>query len=174
MTPHVPMKTPAPNTPGYRLRAARKARRWSQMELAERIGYSRAHIAHMELNTVGGGRIAWEAAAKALGGSLDHLLHGTRRPAALEEQEPIAGAPAKPEPPDFDVIAQLAERLAQIMREENMPADQRTVTRAALAAWRDLLVLPTAMALEDRIELVLSERRSGIIAARASLFGKPR
>jgi transcriptional regulator with XRE-family HTH domain len=168
------MKTPAPNTPGYRLRAARKARRWSQMELAERIGYSRAHIAHMELNTAGGGRAAWEKAARALDVSLDHLLRGAAQSAAMEQQAGLEGAAAAPEPPDFDVIGQLAEALAEIMREERMPHDQRTITRAALAAWHDLAVLPTSLALEDRIALVLSERRSGIQAARAALFGKQR
>lgn len=168
------MKTPQPNTPGARLRDARRAQRWSQEDLAEVMGFSRAHITHMEQNSYRGGRASWEAAARALNVSIDYLLTGR---ASQGLSDPPAPRLVPPLPVDEDgdaILAELAQQLTDMLRAEGMPSDARTVTRMALLAWRDFEVLGRTIPLQDRIDLVLSEQRSAIQDARTALLKRPR
>lgn len=167
------MRMPEPNTPGARLRAARLERRLSQVELADIAGFSRPHITHMELNTYRGGLASWEAVAGALGLSLDFLLNGGPSSSGFKEASApndFMVMPANDE--DDDRFAEVSSQVSDMLNEEHMPSDTRTVARISAMVWRDVQKLPKIMPFEDRVALTLSERRSAIQAARAAMFSK--
>ncbi len=71
-----------------------------------------------------------------------------------------------------DRFAEVSSLIYDILIEEHMPADARTVARISAMVWRDIQKLPRAMSFDDRVELTLNERRSMIQAARAAMFSK--
>lgn len=161
-----------PNSPGGRLREARKARKWSQMELAVAAGFSRPHITHMELNTYRGGRAAWEAVAGALHRPIDYFLNGPNDPpdGFADTASIPANWPAPPDETSDDHFAETAAQIEQMLIEERMPHDARTLAKMAAELWREVQKLPRLMPFEDRVAFVVSERRSKVQRARASMF----
>lgn len=175
MCHNVPMRTPKPGTSGARLRAARKARGLSQVELSAITGFSRAYITHLELNTQAGGLAAWQAIGEALNVGLDHLLGRSEAGGGMAEAPaaPIEGAPMPDQVADFARFGELAAQVEDLLRAERMPHDTRTVGELAARVWQDVRNLPAWLPFEERLELSLSERRSMLRAARASMFAPP-
>jgi transcriptional regulator with XRE-family HTH domain len=64
------------DTAGQRIRRARENRGWTQQDLADRLGISRASISQWESNLYRPGREAIRALVKVLGKSQDWLLEG--------------------------------------------------------------------------------------------------
>jgi hypothetical protein len=57
-------------------------------------------------------------------------------------------------------LAETSEAVAEMLREERMPTDQRTVTAVALEVWREADKLGRHIAFQERLGLAVSERRS--------------
>ena len=71
---------------------------------------------------------------------------------------------------EADRFAEVSAAVEDLLREETMPHDRRTVTRLALEVWRDIQVLGRLLPFEARMELALSERRSIVRNARTAIF----
>lgn len=148
-----------------RLRAAMAARSVDQSELARRLGITSQAVNQWLAGETApkGKRLA--RVADELGVSLDWLLAG--RDGFAEAPEPLAPAGLTD-----DLMADLAARLEQMLKEEAMPADVRTVTRLLAVTLRDIQAIAGALPLAERIEFALSERRSAIQQGRRALFGE--
>lgn len=71
-------------------------------------------------------------------------------------------------------FAEVNARVEDLLREEHMPHDRRTVARLALEVWHDIQVTKGILPFDERMELALSERRSMARSARTSLFARRR
>lgn len=67
-------------------------------------------------------------------------------------------------------FAEVNARVEELLREEQMPHDQRTVARLALEVWRDIQAMGPLLPFEDRMEQALSVRRSIVQHARTAMF----
>lgn len=74
------------------------------------------------------------------------------------------------QPDELDRFAEVNARVEDMLREEHMPHDRRTVARLALEVWRDIATTRGVLPFEDRMEQALSARRSIVQNARTSLF----
>lgn len=154
-----------------RLHAAMAARSVDQSELARRLGITSQAVNQWLAGETApkGKRVA--RVAEELGVSLDWLLAGR---GGLSETPAPGAAFAWPEAGlSDDQTVDLAARLEQMLREEGMPADIRTVTRLLAITLRDVQAIAGRMPLAERIEFVLSERRSAIRRGRQAVFAEP-
>jgi len=71
---------------------------------------------------------------------------------------------------EADRFAEVNARVEDMLREENMPHDRRTVCRLALEVWRDIQSIGRILPFEDRMEQALSARRSIVQNARTAIF----
>jgi transcriptional regulator with XRE-family HTH domain len=67
-------------------------------------------------------------------------------------------------------FAEVNARVEEMLREEQMPHDRRTITRLALEVWRDIQAAGPLLPFDDRMEQALSVRRSIVQHARTSMF----
>ena len=61
-----------------------------------------------------------------------------------------------------------------MLREEMMPSDTRTVHRLTLELWNEVQQLPRTLPFEERLEQMLSVRRSIVKHARTAIFQRAR
>lgn len=108
------------NTPagvGWRIRAARRERGWTQDELAQAVGVSRSAVAQWETDRTGQLRDNLGRIARALGVSIEHLMHGPalREPAIAATGDELALLRLYREclPEDRLILLQTARRLAR-------------------------------------------------------------
>lgn len=71
---------------------------------------------------------------------------------------------------EADRFVDVNARVEDMLREEHMPHDRRTVSRLALEVWRDIQLAGPSIAFADRLELALSYRRSIVQHARTAMF----
>jgi transcriptional regulator with XRE-family HTH domain len=71
---------------------------------------------------------------------------------------------------EADRFADVNARVEDMLREEHMPHDRRTVSRLALEVWRDVQNAGRLLSFEDRLEQALSYRRSIVQHARTAMF----
>jgi len=71
---------------------------------------------------------------------------------------------------EADGFAEVNARVEDMLREENMPHDQRTVCLLALEVWRDIQSIGRILPFKDRVEQALSVRRSIVQNARTAMF----
>lgn len=67
-------------------------------------------------------------------------------------------------------FADLNARLEDMLREEHMPHDRRTVARLALEVWREIQAAGRALPFDERMEMAISARRSIVQNARTAMF----
>lgn len=96
--------------------------------------------------------------------------------AELTGEAPAGMAEAGPAPfvsiqqDETERFAEVNARVEDMLREEQMPHDRRTVSRLALEVWRDIQGAGRLLPFEDRLEQALSYRRSIVQHARTSIF----
>lgn len=109
--------TPAPSTPGSRLRAARIACGFTQHSLADTLHVSRSAIAQWETDRAGQVQAHLRQLCEALGVSVEYLLHGDdkRAPtqAATGDELALLRLYRECAPEDRQALLQLARRLAR-------------------------------------------------------------
>lgn len=71
---------------------------------------------------------------------------------------------------EADRFADVNARVEDMLRQEHMPHDPRTVSRLALEVWRDIQSIGRILPFEDRLEQALSARRSVVQHARTAMF----
>jgi transcriptional regulator with XRE-family HTH domain len=71
---------------------------------------------------------------------------------------------------EADRFVDVNARVEDMLREEHMPHDRRTVSRLALEVWRDIQNAGPQLPFEDRVEQALSYRRSIVQHARTAMF----
>lgn len=71
---------------------------------------------------------------------------------------------------EADRFAEVNSRVEDLLREEQMPHDCRTVARLSLEVWRDIKAIRDLLPFEKRMEQALTERRSIVRNARTALF----
>lgn len=166
------MKMPPANSRSARLRALRKARGLSQMELAVIAGFHRAHISKAEMNKETGGLAFWQTMATSLGVSVGELLEGEAAPAAGLSEAPgfLDDAPRFDPAAEIGQFGQVAAEIETMLKAERMPHDTRTVAELAAVTWREVTNLSRALPFAERLEIVLSARRSALRQARSAMF----
>jgi transcriptional regulator with XRE-family HTH domain len=71
---------------------------------------------------------------------------------------------------EVDSFAEVNARVEDMLREETMPHDRKTVARLALEVWRDIQTAGKILPFADRLEQALSYRRSLVQNARTAMF----
>jgi transcriptional regulator with XRE-family HTH domain len=71
---------------------------------------------------------------------------------------------------EADRFAEVNARVEDLLREEQMPHDRRTVARLSLEVWRDIQAIRGLLPFDERMEQALAERRSIVRNARTALF----
>ena len=71
---------------------------------------------------------------------------------------------------EADSFVEVNVRVEDMLRDEQMPYDQRTVSRVALEVWRDIQAIRGLLPFAERLEQALAERRSIVRNARTALF----
>jgi len=107
----------APAGVGRRIREARRARGWTQDDLAHAIGVSRSAVAQWETDRAGQVRANLGRVADLLGLSLEHLLYGpgSREPATAVGGDELAllRLYRACQPEDRAMLLRTARRLAR-------------------------------------------------------------
>jgi transcriptional regulator with XRE-family HTH domain len=71
---------------------------------------------------------------------------------------------------EIEQFAEVSARVAEMLREEQMPHDQRTIARLTLEVWRDVLAAEQMLPLESRVMQALTARRTIVQQARTAMF----
>lgn len=160
-------KIPPEERPGWarRITAARRARALSQARLAEIIQASQSVVGEYETGGSEPSLRTFERIAAALRVTPQWLIFGKSSVAVDFSEEPPPD-----ETDDDERFADLMLATGQLLREERMPFDDRTVALLTRDLWREVQAGDPGTAVAERIERAIERRRGILRAARQAML----